>query len=156
MTIAGTLKDHLTRQDADYNVVAHPQTFSASQTAQMAHVSGNRIAKGVVVKDNEGYMLAVLPAASRIWLDELNRLTQRTLSLASEDEASQLFSDCDKGAFPAFGNAYGLEVVLDDDLMDQVDIYVEGGDHTSLVHMSGKQFERLMTNALHGHFSHHH
>lgn len=155
MTIAPTIQEHLSSHDADYNVLEHPQTFCASQTAQKSHISGSLIAKGVVVKDNQGYLMAVLPAVNHIWFEELNALTERNLTIAEEEEASQLFFDCELGAFPALGAAYGLEVVLDDSLVEQPDIFIEGGDHASLLHMSGRQFERLMGNALHGHFSHH-
>ena len=155
MTISQTLYKHLTRLDADYQVMPHPQTFSSSQTAQISHISGHCLAKGVVVKDDQGYLVAVLPAANHIWFDELNALTLRRLNLAEEEEASQLFADCETGAFPVLGEAYGLEVVLDDSLMDQPDIYFEAGDHASLLHMSGRQFDRVMEHALHGRFSHH-
>ena len=155
MTISPTLRDHLTRNDADYTVLEHPQAFSASQTAQKSHVSGSCLAKGVVVKDDAGYLMVVLPAVNHIWFEDLKALTHRVLCLSDEEEASQLFSDCEMGAFPALGEAYGLDVVLDDSLLEQPDIYVEGGDHANLLHISGKQFERLMNNALHGRFSHH-
>jgi len=54
---------------------------------------------------------------------------------------------------PALGAAYGLNVVVDDSLAQQPDIYFESGDHTNLVHISGTSFRKLMTDALHGRFT---
>jgi Ala-tRNA(Pro) deacylase len=72
------------------------------------------------------------------------------VSLATESEASRLFPDCEEGAMPALGMAYGLPAVVDDDLHGCDDIYFEGGDHRSLVHISGDQFDRLMGDVPRG------
>ena len=155
MSVSPTLREHLTALEADYQVLSHPQTFSTNQTAQVSHIPGGQVAKAVVMKDDEGFMLAVLPAVHHIWFKDLNELTHRNLSMASEEEASQLFADCEMGAFPVMGEAFGLDVVLDDSLNEQPDVYFEGGDHASLLRMSGGQFQRMMENAIHGRFSYH-
>jgi Ala-tRNA(Pro) deacylase len=155
MPIASSLEKYLAEKSAEYEVVTHTPTVSASRTAQVSHVSGDRIAKAVVLKSDDGYLLAVLPASHHIQLGELQRWLNRPIGLATEDESAALFSDCQLGAFPATGGAYGLEVVMDDALSAQPDIYFEGGDHSSLVHVSAEQFKELMTGAKEGRFSHH-
>ena len=40
-------------------------------------------------------------------------------------------------------------------LDDLDDVYIEGGDHESLVHIQGERFRQLMASALHGRFSDH-
>jgi Ala-tRNA(Pro) deacylase len=59
------------------------------------------------------------------------------------------------GAIPPLGQAYGIEVVVDDSLGENSDIYFEAGDHTSLIHMRSKDFKDLMKTAQHGTFSRH-
>ena len=66
-----------------------------------------------------------------------------------------MFGDCELGAIPALGSAYGLEMVVEDSLVAQPEMYFEGGDHASLVRISAEQFGRLTTHAAHGHFSVH-
>ncbi len=153
MTVSNTLQNYLSSQGVEYDVLTHTPTFSASQTAQASHVSGNRIAKGVVLKDDQGFLMAVLPAANHIQFQKLQQLVQRKLDLASEEEAGEIFKDCEPGAFPAVGSAYGLEVVLDDSLMSQPEIFFEGGDHTCLLHVNAESFDRLMSPSRHGIFS---
>jgi Ala-tRNA(Pro) deacylase len=78
-----------------------------------------------------------------------------TVELATEDEIAQLFRDCARGAVPAIGECYGLEVIVDDSIDTQPDVYMEGGDHTTVIHMDRGQFARMSMNAQHGRFSGH-
>ncbi len=153
MAIAITLEQYLSERQVDFDVVQHHPTWSASQTAQAAHVSGKRLAKAVVLKDDNGYLLAVLPASCHIQFNRLKELLHRELALANEEEAGRFFEDCAPGAFPPLGEAYGLDTVIDDRLADQPEIYLEGGDHSRLLHLSGEQFAKLTGSALHGPFS---
>src|SRR3546814_17715636 len=75
MTIPSTLQGYLRKAGVKPQTVAHPKTLSASRTAQVCHVSGDCVAKGVLVKDAEGYLLAVIPASHHIEMDRLSRLT---------------------------------------------------------------------------------
>jgi Ala-tRNA(Pro) deacylase len=155
MTIAATLQRYLEARGVDYEVLRHSPTPSASRTAQESHISGNAIAKGVVVKDGAGYVLAVLPATHHIDFGVLRRRLSRDVDLASEEEAGALFTDCDIGAVPPVGSAYGLDTILDDSLEHLEDVYFEGGDHTCLLHLKGEQFDMMMAGEQHGHFSDH-
>jgi Ala-tRNA(Pro) deacylase len=56
---------------------------------------------------------------------------------------------------PAVGECYGLDVIVDDSIQERPDVYLEGGDHMTLVHMDRAQFARLMSEARHGRFSVH-
>ena len=78
-----------------------------------------------------------------------------TVDLASEDEIERLFEDCDRGAIPPLGECYGLDVIVDNSIDARQPIYLEGGDHATLIRMEGEQFARLTANAWRGHFSTH-
>jgi Ala-tRNA(Pro) deacylase len=100
-----------------------------------------------------GYAIAVLPASHHIRLSDLQRQFGDDVRLASEREIVELFSDCARGAIPALGECYGLDTVIDTSIVDQPEIYIEAGDHATLVHMSQEQFADLTVTALHGSFS---
>ena len=155
MALSTTLQDYLADQKIAYEVITHRPTTCSSLTAQASHVSGDCVAKAVIVKDEDHFMMAVLPASHHLKLGELSRLCNRPMGLATEEEASELFADCELGAIPALGGAYGLDMIVDDSLKGQSDVYFEGGDHASLVHVSGEQFHRLTEMAAHGSFSAH-
>lgn len=155
MTIARKLQDYLDRAGVRYDAVAHPRTASASENAEAAHVPGKRVAKTVVVHHEEGYALAVVPASHRVDLAALQEKLRRRLGLASEKEIDALFDDCDAGAAPPVGAAYGVPTLLDESLAGQDEIWFEGGDHRTLVRVSGKDFEKLMKDARRDSFSYH-
>jgi Ala-tRNA(Pro) deacylase len=155
MTIASTLLRHLARQNVAYEVLAHPVTGSSSETAQSAHISGNRIAKTVVLRDGDGYLLVVVPASHHLRIEMVQSWLGRPVALASEQEVGRLFPDCDLGAIPPVGNAYGLDVVLDDAVTGLDEVCFEGGDHRSLIKVGGAQFRQLMPGAPSGRFSTH-
>jgi Ala-tRNA(Pro) deacylase len=158
MTISATLQRYLEGRDVGYEVVSHPVTGSSSETAQSAHVSGDRIAKTVVLRDGDegdGYLLAVVPASHHLSLEMLRSWLGRSVALPSEQEVGQLFPDCDLGAIPPTGDAYGLDVALDEALLGLEQVHFEGGDHRSLVKVGGAQFRDLMAAARHGRFSTH-
>jgi Ala-tRNA(Pro) deacylase len=77
------------------------------------------------------------------------------LDLADERDLGRLFQDCAPGAVPPIGECYGLDVIVDDSIQQQPEVYLESGDHETLVHMSQTQFARVMAQAQHGRFSVH-
>jgi len=155
MAIAPKLKEYLERAGLEYRVVEHRETPSASRSAEAAHAPGDRVAKAVLLRDEKGYLLAVLPSTHQVQLEAVGRLLNRRLELASEQQISEAFPDCAVGALPPAGAAYGLEVLLDESLAGQPEVYFEAGDHTRLVGLSGAGFRKLLADARQGRFSHH-
>jgi Ala-tRNA(Pro) deacylase len=155
MAVASRLVNYLVEQDADYAIVSHPHSSSSMESAEFAHIPGDRIAKSVVLEDERGYLLAVLPASCRVDLGELHRQTNRNLDLATEYELEALFEDCEPGAVPPFGGIYEMDTIIDDSLAEQTDIYFESGDHERLIHVSAETFEALTGDAQHSQFSRH-
>lgn len=155
MAIAITLEKYLQKQGVDYDIMAHPRSYTSMDTAQVSHVPGDHLAKSVLLRDAQGYLVAVVPATHRLDLDLLGRLLDRPVQLATETEVGALFGDCDFGAIPPCGTAYGLETVVDDALIRQREIWFEGGDHEELVRVDGAEFDALMGAAEHGRISQH-
>lgn len=155
MAVAITVQQYLEDRGVAYEVLTHAHTVSASRTAQKSHVPGDRVAKAVVLKADEDYLVAVLPASHHVDLGQVRSWLGRPVGLATESEASELFPDCALGAVPPVAGAYGVEAILDDSLTRQSEVYFEGGDHSSLVHVSADQFRDLMTGARRGVFSTH-
>ena len=153
MAIAITLKQYLSDNEIEYDALVHSYTASSLMTAQESHISGSRIAKAVVLKKGKDFLLAVLPASHHILFEEINDLLEDKVKLASEEEVESLFGDCELGAVPPIGRAYGLDVLMDDCLVGTDDIYVEAGDHATLIHVDGGEFGKMMRTARHGQFS---
>ena len=153
MGIAITVAQYLAERGVEYDVVEHPHAVTASESAKTSHISLNRLAKAVVLKGDEGFMLAVLPASSHIQFGQLRKQLGAEVDMANEEQIETLFLDCEPGAVPALGAAYGLKVIVDDSLANEPEIYLEGGDHASLVHISGSTFQKLLADPRHARFT---
>ncbi len=154
MSVAPTLQKYLD-QTVTYELISHDPTMSSMRTAEACHVPGDCLAKAVVLRRDDRYLLAILPASHHIRLSDLRMQLGDKVELASEDEIAQLFCDCARGAVPPVGECYGLDVIVDDSIEAQRDIYMEGGDHITLIHLDRGQFEQLTTEAWHGDFTTH-
>ena len=75
------------------------------------------------------------------------------LGLATDEDVMEVFRDCDFGAVPACGAAYGMKVIIDSELDDASDLYFEAGDHENLVHLSHREFCRMMPDMPHAQIS---
>jgi Ala-tRNA(Pro) deacylase len=106
-----------------------------------------------VLSDGGRYKLAVLPASHHLRLSDLRMKLGHEVHLASEPEAADAFRDCAFGAVPPVGACYGLDVIIDSSIDQQQELYFEGGDHATLVHVHGAEFARLNPQAWHGSFS---
>lgn len=154
MSISVTLRNYLDQQGVNYELIRHARSGCSMESAHAAHVPGDALAKGVMLEDELGYVMAVVPSTHHVELGTLrSRLRRKNLSLADEEELAVLFVDCEIGAVPPLGEAYGLATIIDDSLHANPDIYFEAGNHRDLVRVEGEDFLRLTQNAGHGYFS---
>lgn len=149
MAIAQTLIKYLKERGIDYEMVEHAHTPTAVASAHAAHVPAHQVAKAVVLRDDTGYVVSVLPANHSLEVGWVNDALERKLELACEDEFKKLFGDCETGAVPAIGDAYGLKVIWDDELAYTADIYIEAGDHEHLIWLERRDFKKLMSGLPH-------
>ncbi|MCC6207713.1 MAG: YbaK/EbsC family protein [Gammaproteobacteria bacterium] len=155
MAIARSLERYITREGFDFDIVVHPHTMSSMETAQAAHIPGDALAKAVILEDEDGYLMAVIPATHHVNLGMLRKDLGRPLRLAAERDIAHIFDDCVAGAIPPIGRIYGLPSVVDEALSERSDIYIEAGNHEELVHLDGGEFGTLFSGARRGCFSHH-
>ena len=153
MSISPRLRSYMDRRGVHFDEVPHDRAMCAAQAAKAAQVAREQVAKAVLVQSGDRYLLAVVPASRQVGFDRLQSWLGRPVRLAEERESEDLFADCDLGAIPPVGGAYDLETVMDDSLLDAEDIYFEGGDHRTFVHMNAEDWRRLMKDTAHRAFS---
>ncbi|MFZ2736860.1 MAG: YbaK/EbsC family protein [Burkholderiaceae bacterium] len=154
MSLSNHLAGYLEQRGAQYGVCGHAYSRSSAETARAANIMPNLLAKSVILEDEDGCVMAVIPADKTVMIGELARLLgRRSLRLSDENRIATLLSDCDRGAVPSVGMAWGIETVIDDELEENSVVYVEGGDHEHLLRMSHDEFHTLMRGLRHGCFS---
>ena len=87
-------------------------------------------------------------------IKHLRKELNRELHLAEEEEIGTLFPDCEVGAIPPLGPAYGIETFLDQSVSTLANVYFEAGDHEELIHVSGEAFQTLLSGVRQGYYSH--
>lgn len=140
MSVPDTVTNFLRNNGIDFSVIAHAPTMHSAATAQAAHVPGAQLAKGVLLSDDEKYVLAVVPSTRWVDIGAVERIVRAPLELVPEDDFPMLFRDCRPGAVPPIGEAYGILTVVDDELTEPSDVYLEAGDHEHLLHLQHDAF----------------
>ncbi len=136
-----------------FDLVAHPHSQTSAETARAAGVPLARLAKGVLLDGRECQMVAMIPADQEVHLGRLGFDQGVEFTLADEASVSRLFGECEPGVVPGLPNAWGVEMVWDDALMAQPDVYLEAGDHERLLHIETRYLRELFGDAPHCHFS---
>ncbi|MBR9883512.1 MAG: YbaK/EbsC family protein [Oceanospirillales bacterium] len=150
MSISSTVQRYLERQHIPYHLKHHPYTETAMTSAFAARVPAQRVAKGVVLKDEDGFVMALVPSDRQVNVDAVNHSLNRLLEPASQQDVRILFRDCEAGAVPSLGMAYNIKMIWDDSLAHEQTCYMESGDHSELLEIDNPSFMRLMEHQQHG------
>lgn len=108
--------DFLRTRGIWHEVLLYCPASSAAKRAANAHVPGQRVAKAVLLKAGESFILAVVPSTVGIDLVRLSAILGMPISLirlATPSELLATFPDCEPGAVPPFGRLYGLQTFVD-------------------------------------------
>lgn len=144
MTVAHRLERLLEERGATFEVIDHPPAYTAQEEAAASHVSGRHWAKTVAVLIDGAPALAVVPATRRLDLAKLRGVVGTdNVTLAREAEFQDLYPDCDLGAMPPFGELYGQQTFIDEELREEERIAFHAGDHRTSIEMPYGEFERL-------------
>ena len=139
------LKEFLDANGVKYERINHSQAFTSQEIAASAHIPGKELAKTVMVRIDGRMAMAILPASHRVNVHQLQEAVgAKRVELATEAEFRNLFSDCEPGAMPPFGNLWGLDVYVADALTEDEHICFNSGSHTELVKLAYRDFERLV------------
>ncbi len=126
-----TITEWLSAKRINFRLVEHEPTFTMSADANVTGYAPEQSAKTIVLRDDDGYRLAVIPASCRLDLHKLRDLldTGKSLRLATEEEMAADLPQFDVGAVPPFGPALPAPEVVDRRLLTYNRVLCCGGDH---------------------------
>ena len=140
------LQDYLDQHEIQYVTISHSPAYTAQRIAELTQIPGKELAKTVIVKIDDKFAMAVLPASRRVNLRHMQEaIGADEVTLSSEDEFNELFPDCEVGAMPPFGNLYNMGVYVAEQLTEDEEIAFNAGTHSELVQMSYRDFANLVT-----------
>jgi len=139
------LLKYLNLTGVQYQVISHVPAFSAHSVALAAHIPDSELAKTLLLRADEQYWMAVLRGDHHLNQKLVKHaLEAKHVSLATEEELSVFFPDCEVGAMPPFGKLYALPVVVDKSLAEDEDIVFNACTHSQSVKMRFVDYERLV------------
>ena len=139
------LKEFLDHNDIKYVSIMHSLAFTSTDIAKSAHVPSKEMAKTVIIKIDDGLAMAVVPANIKVNLELLQQaLNSDKIELATEPEFTKLFSDCEVGAMPPFGNLYDMDVYVAESLTVDKQITFNAGSHLEVIQMDYNDYEALV------------
>lgn len=154
MSMTPTVERFLQTRSIPYKRVQHTYAETAMGCAIAASIPAGKVAKAVMMNDDQGFMMAIIPADRNVDLDAVSRATNRVLSISKQRDVTLFFKDSIKGAVPGVGPSYNLKTIWDDRLGQVDECYMEAGDHTELINFDHDAFLKAMENMPHGTISH--
>lgn len=149
MASPSTLKSFLEQKKIHYEVLKHPEAFTAQEVAHAIHKTGKVLAKTVVVDADGNNVMVVVPAHHKVRLEAVKQLLgSKEIRLSPEENLRGLFPDCDLGAMPPIGSLYNMSVVVSKELSEKPDIIFNACTHTDCVKMAFSDFQRLVGATL--------
>lgn len=146
MSVSNRVKKFLDENNATYEHLEHAPVYTAQEVAQAIRTPGKEVAKTVILRDDQGFAMAVLPATRKVDLDALRRAAGRPeLRLANESEFKNLFPNTEIGAMAPFGNLYDVPVFVDQSLREDESITFNAGTHADALRMPYAVYERLVS-----------
>lgn len=145
MPIKKRLKDFLDENHVKYVTMIHSKAYTAQEIAAVLHVPGKIFAKTVILKADDKYVMAVVPATHRVNLNTFKSIAHvKKVELATEEEFEGLFPKNEIGAMPPFGNIYDLSTYVDKTLAQDEDICFNATTHSEVIKMKYVDYERLV------------
>ena len=145
MAVVERLEDVLKKNNIQYKTVAHQEAYTAQEIAAAIHVPGKELAKVVMVKAKDRFVMTVMPASWRVDFKKLKEvLHEKDLRLATEDEFKAMFPDCEPGAEPPFGNLYHIDTYVDRSLAEDEHIFFNAGNHYETVEMRYNDYANIV------------
>jgi Ala-tRNA(Pro) deacylase len=138
--------DFLRSHGVWFEALLHRPVSSSTKRAGSVHVPGRGVAKTVLIKAGDSYLLVLLASTSRIDLSRLSEVLgtpPAQVRLATPEELFELFVDCEPGVVPPFGRLYGLTTLVDSELADSAEIIVGANTRHEGLRMLFHDFQKL-------------
>ncbi len=140
MNVTEFLKSH----DVPFELRHHPARYTAQEVAAAEHITGEDVAKVVIVKAGDTFVMCVLPATHVLDTQRVSELLGGAeVRLATEEEIAELFPDAEVGAMPPFGHEYDLPVLVEKSLAEEERVLIPAGTHEDSVLLAWQDFETL-------------
>ena len=127
-----------------YNILEHRVVFTAHDVSATTKKKLGEIAKVVLVKADNSFVLIVLPAGRYVDFNGIKKaLKAKKVSMATEKDITK-YLKTKVGLLHPFGSQYKLQTLLDKGMNKAKKIIASAGTYTHSVELTMKDFEKIV------------
>jgi prolyl-tRNA editing enzyme YbaK/EbsC (Cys-tRNA(Pro) deacylase) len=164
MPISKTIQNFLDKHKIKCEAIEHKTVYTAYDKTATLHIKPNIVGKTMaIVFDKKNHALGLIPANKNLnkkkVLKTFNVLRKKAekrafkkIDFAKEAWMKKTFKGIDVGATPPFGLLYDLPFFIDNTLMKQTKIIINGGKYKASFKISPANLLKLNSNTIKGSF----
>lgn len=148
MPISKKILNHLDKNKVKYEILKHKTVYTAFDLANTLKKKLSEIAKTLLIKADNRYVLVVLPAHYKLDLGKLKKiLKSKKVEIVKEKVMSRVLK-IKPGAMVPFGTLHKVGVVLDRTLLKTERIIMGAGSFTESFRLKIKDFLKAEKPAI--------
>ena len=142
-SILDRLVSLLTDHGVSFDRTQHRPVHTSEEAAEVRGTPLHSGAKALVMKGDDGFVLAVIPADLALDGTALRKhLGSRRLRFASKEELAEL-TGLFPGAVPPFGSLFHLPTICDERLSENQRINFNAGSHSKSIQLAYADYARV-------------
>jgi len=159
--IPGKIIKFLEKGKVKYEILKHRTVYTAFDKAKTLKVLEKMVGKTLILKTDGKLAMVLILANKNLDLQKFKKLAKalpagrqvKKIDFASERLIKNKFKGVKVGATPPFGNLWGLRTFIDNSLMKEKEIILNGGDYNFSIKISSNQLKKILPDAIFGNFS---
>jgi len=140
------IREFLTDRAISCESLTHQASLTLEAVAEQLFIPFHQIARSQLLRDNQGYVLTILPLGCHLDFSSIKTEIGRELEMAWPEEYSALFSGLDNKSIPPLSALFDLECFIDAELLKNEALYLPDGSGVGMLKMSGTDFMALQTS----------
>lgn len=144
----------LEKAKVKYEPIEHRIVYTAFDKAQTLKVSEKIVGKTLILKTDKEIFIALIATNKNLDTNKLKKIAKaKKIGFVSEKVIKNKFKGVKVGAIPPFGNLFKLKTFIDNFLLKQPKIIINGGDYNWSIKISGASLKKIIPDLMKGSFS---
>ncbi len=145
MSASRRIREYLDAAGVRYALLPDAEALAAEQTPLTPHGRTRHFVKTVLFRAGRKKVMLVVPASLQVDKPLVKRLLGvKHLETLPESVLADLCPGCEPGAFPPFGNLYGMEVWVDGTLAPSSELIFNIGSHADGIRLKYSGYAELV------------
>ncbi len=140
------IREFLTDRAICCDSISHQPSLTLEALAEQLFIPLHQFARTQVLRDNQGYVLAILPLGCHLDFVSIKNELGRDLEMAWPEEYFALFSQLKSKAIPPLSSLFKMDCFIEAELLKNKTIYLADGSGHGLLKMSGTDFLALQNS----------